>query len=285
MNLLQLLGAVEIGLIYAFVAFGVFFTFRVINFPDLTVDGSFPLGAAIAAIMTIKGYNLFFSLFASLIVGCVAGYVTGLLNVKGKIMNLLAGILTMTALYSINLRIMGQPNIAIAVENNPLEGTYLIWILFLIVIISYFILIWFLNTQIGLAIRATGINEKASQAAGVNLGKMKLLTLALSNGLVSIGGAIFALSQGFADISMGTGTIIIGLASVIIGEKIFKAKAVIWALFSCILGSIAYRICIALALNADFLALNASDVNLITAIIVASALILPKVGNPIKYIR
>ncbi len=280
MNLLQFTGAVEIGLIYALVAFGVYLTFRVINFPDLTVDGSFPLGAAVVAVLLTKYTgSITIAMLASFLMGCFAGFITGLLNVKGKIMDLLSGILTMSALYSINLRIMGQPNISLSVENNIFDSSYLVFILMALILLVNVILVWFLNTQIGLAVRATGINEKAAQSAGVNIGRMKLLTLALSNGLVALGGAVFALSQGFADISMGTGTIIIGLASVIIGEKLFRAKNILGAIISCIAGSIIYRISIALALNADFLALNASDVNLITSIIVALALIVPKISK------
>lgn len=282
MNFIQLTGALEIGLIYGFVAFGVYFTFRVINFPDLTVDGTFPLGAAVAAVVTTSEYGVFQGLVASFLAGCVAGLVTGLLNVKGKIMDLLSGILTMSALYSINLRIMGQPNIALNLEDNIFDGDFLIWVLLGLVLVINFILVFFLRTQIGLAIRATGINEKSAQAAGVNIGRMKLITLSVSNGLVALGGAVFALSQGFADISMGTGTIIIGLASVIIGEKILKSKTILVAITGCVIGSIIYRMCIALALNADFLNLNASDVNIITSLIVAFALILPKLGKKIS---
>ena len=280
MNLLQFTGAIEIGLIYALVSFGVYFTFRVINFPDLTVDGSFPLGAAVVAVLLTEYIeSVTIALILSFVIGSLAGYITGLLNVKGKIMDLLSGILTMSALYSVNLRIMGQPNISLSIENNIFESQYLLLVLAILVFGVNFVLVWFLKTQIGLAIRATGINERSAQSAGVNIGRMKLLTLALSNGLVALGGAVFALSQGFADISMGTGTIIIGLASVIIGEKIFRAKSILGAIISCILGSIIYRISIALALNADFLALNASDVNLITSIIVALALIIPKISK------
>lgn len=281
MNLIEFTGALEIGLIYAFVAFGVYLTFRVINFPDLTVDGSFPLGAAITAV-TAAQYGIVFALVAAFITGAFSGLMTALLNVRGKIMDLLAGILSMGALYSINLRIMGKPNIALALENNVFDSKFLLWVLILFILIVNALLVWFLSTRIGLAIRATGINERASQAAGVDIDRMKIVALSLSNGMVALGGSVFALSQGFADISMGTGTIIIGLASVIIGERIFKNNSVLLATVGCVLGSIIYRLCIALALNADFLSLEASDINLITSIIVASALILPRIGKQIR---
>ena len=293
MNLIQFYGALELGLIYSIVSVGVYLTFKVIDFPDLTVDGSFPLGASVSAVLIIQNYDPYLAIVAAFIAGGFAGFITGLLNVKGKIMELLAGILTMSALYSINLRIMKQPNLAIldqnTIFNNPnisnLQDDYGIYLLLAIVLIFISVITYILDSEVGLAMRSSGINTKCSQAQGVNVGRMKILGLLISNGSVAAAGAIFAQKLGFADITMGSGTIIIGLASIIIGEKLLKSKIMIWVMVNCVLGSVIYRLFITAALNSEFLGLEASDLNLVTSAIVALAMIGPVLNNKLKGIK
>jgi putative ABC transport system permease protein len=276
MNLIQITGAVELGLVYGLVAVAVFLTFRVIDFPDLTVDGSFPLGAAVATSLIVGGMNPVLASLIAFFAGALAGFVTGYLNVKWNILELLSGILTMTALYSINLRIMGRPNIALLNEPTIFNYGPVLWMTLAIVLIFIVLLARFLRSEFGLAVRATGVNSRVSRAYGINVGSMKIFMLALSNAIVAFSGSLFAQAQGFADISMGSGTVIIGLASVIIGEVLFQNKSLLISLISCILGSILYRIAVALALNSNDIGLQASDLNLITAIIVAVTMVLPK---------
>jgi putative ABC transport system permease protein len=273
MNLIQFNDAIELGLIYALISIGVFITFRVIDFPDLTVDGSLPLGGAVSAVMIVNGHDPVVSLVAAALAGGLAGVVTGLLNVKGGIIELLAGILTMTALSSINLRIMGQPNLALIDTATIFFDKNSLYINITIIVVLVAIVTYVLESEIGLAMRAIGVNQKCSKAQGINVGIMKVSGLALSNALVALGGAIFAQKNGFADVSMGSGTVIIGLASVIIGENILRTKAILWLVINCVLGSILYRLCITLAINSDFIGLEASDLNLITSFIVAVAMI------------
>ncbi|PCJ26285.1 MAG: ABC transporter permease [Rickettsiales bacterium] len=273
MNQLQLLGAMEIGLIYALVAIGVYITFKIIDFPDLTVDGSFTLGAAVSSAMIFAGYDPYFSTLMAIIAGGLAGMLTGYLNVRWDILGLLAGILTMTALYSINLRIMGRPNIAM-IDSETVFGSWsIIVISLIIVIVAILALTRFFASEFGLAIRAVGINPKVSTSYGIRVGAMKVIALGLSNAIVALAGSLFAQSQGFADISMGTGTIIVGLASVIIGEALVHPERVWVSLVTCTIGSILYRIAIAFALNAHDIGLEASDLNLITALLVAVTMI------------
>ena len=276
MNYMQLMGAIEIGLIYSLVAIGVYITFKIIDFPDLTVDGSFTLGAAVCTSMIFSGYNPYIATFVAIIAGSIAGLVTGYLNVRWNILGLLAGILAMTALYSINLRIMGKPNVAI-IDSTTVFGSWSVTVITLIIAITTIaILSRFFYSELGLAIRAMGINPKVSSAYGIEVGKMKLVALSISNGLIALAGALFSQSQGFADISMGTGTIIVGLASVIIGEAIIRPTKILTALITCTIGSILYRVAIAFALNAHDIGLEASDLNLITALLVALTMVITK---------
>ncbi len=276
MNQLQLLGAVEIGLIYSLVAIGVYITFKVIDFPDLTVDGSFTLGAAVSSAMIFAGYNPYIATIVSILSGACAGWFTGYLNVRWNILGLLAGILTMTALYSINLRIMGRPNIAIIDEGTVFGSWPIILVILLITIVTILKLTRFFASEFGLAIRAVGINPKVSSAYGIKVGVMKIVALAISNGIVALAGSLFAQSQGFSDISMGTGTIIVGLASVIIGEALVHPERIWVGLVTCAVGSILYRIAIAFALNAHDIGLEASDLNLITALLVTITMIVTR---------
>ena len=273
MNQLQMLGAVEIGLLYSLVAIGVYITFKVIDFPDLTVDGSFTLGAAVSSSMIFAGYDPFIATFCAILSGGVSGVVTGYLNVRWNILGLLAGILTMTALYSINLRIMGRPNIAIIDSPTIFASWNIILVTLFISILIIVILHRFFVSDFGLAVRAIGVNPRVSSAYGINVGFMKIVALAISNALVALAGSLFAQSQGFADISMGTGTVIVGLASVIIGDAIIHPKKIWIALVSCVVSSILYRIFIGLALNANDIGLEASDLNLITAFIVVLTMV------------
>jgi putative tryptophan/tyrosine transport system permease protein len=274
--------AVELGLIYAIMALGVYLTFRILNFPDLTVDGSFTTGAAVASIMIINGYSPVVSTVAAFGAGLVAGWITGILHTKGKINGLLAGILTMIALYSINLRIMGRANLPLLREDTlitPLRdagllGTAMAVVVFaLFALLVKFILDWFLHTDVGLAMQATGDNEEMIRSFGVSTDRMKILGLALSNGLVGLCGALIAQYQGFADIGMGIGLILAGLASVIIGQAIFGSRLIIIASLAVVLGSVLYRVVIQLALQAG---LNPNDMKLISAVLVVIALVLPQ---------
>ncbi|QLF91924.1 ABC transporter permease [Pseudomonas sp. ABC1] len=284
MSLFSFLGALEIGLIFSLVALGVFISFRLLRFPDLTVDGSFPLGGAVCAVLIANGSDPFLATLLATLAGAGAGLVTGLLNVKLKIMDLLASILIMIALYSINLRIMGGPNIPLITSPTMFSVLQPEWlddyiarplILLLVIIAAKLLLDWFFSTQIGLAIRATGSNGRMARAQGINSGAMVLLGMAVSNALVALAGALFAQSQGGADISMGVGTIVIGLAAVIVGESILPARKLFYLTLAVILGAIVYRFFIALALNSDFIGLQAQDLNLVTAVLVTVALVIP----------
>ena len=286
MSLFSLLGAVEIGLIFSLVALGVFISFRLLRFPDLTVDGSFPLGGAVCAILISTGTNPWLATLAATAAGAAAGLITGWLNVRLKIMDLLASILMMIALYSINLRVMGGPNVPLI--NDPTLFTQLQpagmedyiarpILLAVVVIAAKLALDWFFATERGLAIRATGSNARMARSQGVNTGAMVLLGMAVSNALVGLAGALFAQTQGGADISMGIGTIVIGLAAVIVGESILPSRRMVLATLAVILGAIVYRFFIALALNSDFIGLKAQDLNLVTAVLVTVALVVPQI--------
>lgn len=274
--------AVELGLIYAIMALGVYLTFRILDFPDLTVDGSFTTGAAVASISIVNGVNPFIATAIAFFIGAIAGVITGLLHTKGKIDGLLAGILTMIALYSINLRIMTKANVPLLGETTVLTflrenqwlGTWTsIGLMFLGCLVAVAAIVWFLRTDVGLAMRATGDNEEMIRSLGVNTDNQKILGLALSNGLVGLSGAVIAQFQGFADIGMGIGVILIGLASVIVGQAIFGQKFIWIAALAVVFGSVAYRLVIQLALNAG---LEVNDMKLISAVLVVIALLLPQ---------
>jgi putative ABC transport system permease protein len=278
-------GAVELGLVYAFVAIGVYLTFRVLDFPDLTVDGSFPLGAAVAAVLISSGYDPWLSSIVAALAGAISGLVTAALNVRFRILNLLASILTMIALFSVNLRVMGKPNVTLLNQDTMLTPFYGLGMpdfyvrpLFLgILVVIAVLIVWrFLESDAGLAMRATGTNSRMARAQGVNTDRQIYLGIAISNALVALGGALFAQTNGFADVTSGVGTIVVGLAAVIVGETLFGARGLLIALIGCVVGSIIYRIAIQLALSTDVLGLKASDLNLVTAVLVAVALILPR---------
>ena len=273
MSLTQIIGSLELGLIYGIVALAVYMSFRILDFPDMTVDGSLPLGASICAALMVHGMDPWTAVLLAFFGGCLAGLVTGILNVRFKILGLLSGILTMTALYSVNLRIMGRPNIALMAENSVFDAVKPWALLMVLVGLIWILLYSFFMTDLGLGIRAIGINPRVSRAYGVSVSRMTLLTLSFSNGLVALAGALLCQMQGFADVNMGLGTIVIGLASVILGEAILPSRSLLWRFFACILGSLLYRIVIALALNAGDFGLKSSDLNLVTAAIVALTMI------------
>lgn len=285
MSTFALFGAIEMGLIYGLVALGVYLSFRVLQFPDLTVDSSFPLGAAVAAILIVHQVNPWLATLAALLAGAVAGLATAWLNLRLHILNLLASILVMIALYSINLRIMGRPNVALLGEQTiltPLQDlalpTYMLTplVFAVVLIVIKWLLDRFLNSELGLALRATGVNPRMAQAHGIRVQFAIFLGMALSNALVALAGALFAQAQGSADVTMGVGTIVVGLAAVIGGEALLNPRTVAWATTACILGSLLYRLVVALALNAGLFGLQAQDLNLVTAVLVALALVLPR---------
>jgi len=292
MSIYALWGALEIGLVFALVALGVLISFRMLRFPDLTVDGSFPLGGAVAATLIGMRVDPFSATLIATLAGALAGMVTGWLNVKLKIMDLLASILMMIALYSINLRVMGRPNVPLIMEPTVFtvlqpDGMpdYVARALMLLVVVALakWLMDWFFTTQIGLAIRATGANPVMARAQGVTTNAMVLIGMAVSNALVALAGALFAQSQGGADISMGIGTIVIGLAAVIIGESILPSRRLMMLTLAVVLGAVLYRFFIALALNADFIGLKAQDLNLVTALLVTIALVLPLLRQRLRF--
>ncbi len=276
--------ALEIGLLFGVMALGVYLTYRVLDFPDLTVDGSFTTGAATTAILITVGVPVWLAMIAGVISGLIAGAVTGLLHVWANINPLLAGIITQIGLYSINLRIMGKANLPLLREDtlftplrdNGLMGSWVsVGLLAAVVVVVGAATYWFLGTGFGVAIRATGDNEMMARSHGIDTGVTKVVGLALSNGMVAFAGSLVAQYQGFADISMGIGLIVAGLASVIIGQAIFGMTAVWQSVVAVALGSIIYRGVIQLALQAG---LSPNDMKLISAVLVVLALVLPQWG-------
>lgn len=277
------------GLLWAVMALGVYVTFRVLDIADLTVEGSFPLGAAAAASLLAAGCGPLAAVAAAAVAGMLAGVITGILHTKMKIPALLAGILTMIALYSVNLRIMGKANLSLLGVDTTFslardilglssaETTFVVG-LAATVLIGLF-LYWFFGTEIGAAIRATGFNQQMIRAQGVDTNVTIILGLLLSNALVAISGALVAQSNGFADVGMGTGTIVIGLASVIIGEVLFGTRSFKNCMISVILGSIVYRIVIALVLQ---MGMPPNDLKLFTSVLVAFALSMPLLKNKVS---
>ncbi|MDG6267597.1 ABC transporter permease [Glaesserella parasuis] len=283
------IGALELGLIYALVALGVLISFKILDFPDLTADGSFPLGGGVCVLCILHHIDPWIATLCGMFAGAVAGMITASLHIGFKIEKLLASILMMIALYSINLRIMGSPNVSLlgeatiydvmtAQDDVQLAMVRLLMAIF-VVIIAKLIFDLFFATQIGLAVRATGTNPRMAKAQGIAINKMTLLGMAISNGLIALAGSLYVQSNGGFDISIGVGTIVIGLAAVIIGEAIFSAKRIICLTAAVIIGSILYRFFIALALNNETLngiGFGPQDLNLITALLVVAVLALPK---------
>lgn len=288
------LGALEQGLLYGIMVVGVYLTFRVLDFPDLTVDGSLPLGAAVSAVAITHGIHPFIALGMAMAAGFLAGMVTALLNTKLKILHLLASILTMIALYSINIRIMSGPNVSLLgvrtvldwISDLGLTGYWAAPLLFgLLATAVTASVIWFLHTELGLTVQATGDNLRMITAQGVNTHNIIILGVGLSNALVALSGALVAQNQGAADVNMGVGTIIAGLASVIVGETLFGRGGITRGCIAALLGSIVYRLAIALALGLKWgaFAFTPSDLNLITALLVVGALMTPIIKE--KWVR
>lgn len=280
--LLALQGAINQGILWSIMALGVYITFRLLDIADLTVDGSFATGGAVCAIYLFHGGNPIIAIILAAIAGCLAGWVTGFLLTKCHIPAILAGILSQIGLYSINLRIMGKSNIPLLATKSLFDWSADVGItttqasIVVGVVITALIIIglyWFFGTEIGCSIRATGNNEQMVRAVGVNTDFTKILGTTLSNGLVALSGALVAQQQGFADVKMGIGSIVIGLASIVIGEVLLSGKGNFFVdLLSIVIGSIIYRIVIALVLQ---MGLSTDDLKLLTAIVVGIALAVP----------
>ena len=274
-------GAMETGLVYSLVAFAMYLSFRVLEFADLTVEGSFPLGAAVSAALILQGWHPWASIAVAVIAGMFAGAITGFLNVRFKIMHLLASILVMYGLYSVNLRIMGRPNLPLLGEDSILTPFYELPLALEIVPVMLFAIVltvvgillwWFMNSEIGLAMRATGANPNMARAQGVATGLMVILGISIANGLAALAGGLFAQSRGSADVTLGVGVLVVGLASLIGGEAVLSPKTVLRALLACVIGSIIFRLVIAFALSGGDIGLQPGDINLITAVLMLLAI-------------
>ncbi|SFD39733.1 ABC transporter permease [Clostridium uliginosum] len=265
-----LLNILEQGLLFSLVSIGVYITYKILDFPDLSVDSTFPLGAAISAALLVKGINPWITIIIATLGGALAGGVTAFLHVKLKITNLMAGILVMIGLYSINLRIMGKANIPLFNTPNLFKGTMpaIVMILILVIIVKV-LLDLYLKTKSGFLLKAVGDNEQVVSSLGVNKDLVKVIGLMISNALVAMAGALTAQYQGFSDVGMGTGTVVMGLAAVIIGTSLFEKISFAKVTTLSILGAIIYKGAIAIVLK---LGLNANDLKLMTAIIVVIAL-------------
>ena len=272
-----IIGVIEEGLIYAIMALGLYITYKILDFPDLSVDGTFPMGAAVTAMLILKGVHPVLTLVLSFAAGLLAGCITGLIHVKLKVRDLLSGIIMMTALYSINLRIAGKANLPIFSKETIFENTFLdaavpealdpylvCIILFVIVLVCKILLDLFLKTRAGYLLRAVGDNEVLVTSLAKDKGMVKILGLALANGFVALAGCVYCQQKGFFEVSTGTGTMVIGLASVIIGTKLLKRFHGVKATTAVIFGSIVYKACVSLAIA---LGMAASDLKLITAVL------------------
>lgn len=270
-----ILSVLEQGMIYAIMALGVYITYKILDFPDLTVDGSFPLGAAVTCSLISKGISAYITLPISFLMGALVGMITGIIHVKLKVRDLLSGIIMMTALYTVNLRVAGRANLPIYNQENIFDNKLVnaifpvflnkyktVIIIFVIMILTKFILDWYMNSQSGFMLRAVGDNETIVTSLGVDKGAVKIIGLSIANGLVCLSGCIFANQQRFFDISSGTGTVVIGLASVIIGTSIFKKVTFLRVTSSVIIGSLIYKACVAIAIR---VIPASSDLKLVTA--------------------
>lgn len=290
MSAFAFFGALEIGLLYGLVALGVYLTFRVLDFPDLSVDGSFPMGAAVAATAIVAGINPWVATGMAILAGAFTGWVTAFLAVRCGILHLLASILTMIAAFSINIRIMGRPNIALLGEETILtpfeamgDSVYIRpLVVGVLVLMSAWFVVRLLNSDFGLGLRATGVNARMVRAQGGSTSFYTYFALALSNGFVGFAGALFAQTNSFADVTSGVGTIVVGLAAVILGQTLIPGRRIWVAVLAVIVGSVLYRLAVAFALSSGMFGLQASDLNLVTAVLVAIALIAPKMKRNFK---
>lgn len=283
-------GVAEEGLVYAILAFGVYITYKILDFPDLSVDGTFPLGGAVAAVLLLKGVNPLLTLLLAFVAGTLAGAVTGIIHVKCKVRDLLSGIIMMTALYSVNLRIAGRSNVAIFDKETIFENRFLaellpetikhydtikryetLVILLLIALLMKLLLDFYLKTKSGYLLRAVGDNETLVTSLAKDKGRVKIIGLALANGFVALSGCIYTQKSGFFEISSGTGSIVIGLASVIIGINLFKRREKVKATTAVVIGTIIYKACVSAAIA---FGLSPKDMKLITAVLFFAILIL-----------
>lgn len=280
MSLSVIQGALELGLIFAIMSLGIFISFRILNIPDLTIDGTFTLGTSVSAIFAVNGHPVL-GVILAIVAGGLAGCVTGFLQTKMKVQPILAGILTMTALYSVNLRVMGQkPNLSLFDKESIFSGlTQLmgeqyanLMMIALILIISLLAIYFFLKTQLGMSLRATGDNEDMVRASSINSDAMKIMGLAIANAFVALAGAILAQYQSFSDVSGGIGMMVIGLASIIVGEAIFGRKSILRSLLAVVVGAVIYRFVLTIALR---IGLEAGDLKLFSAILVTIAICIP----------
>jgi putative ABC transport system permease protein len=286
-------GVAEEGLVYAILAFGVYITYKILDFPDLSVDGTFPLGGAVAAVLLLKGFNPLLTLLFAFIAGMLAGTLTGLIHVKCKVRDLLSGIIMMTALYSVNLRIAGRNNVAIFDKETIFENGFLkkllpesikhyeaikryetLVILLIIALLMKLLLDFYLKTKSGYLLRAVGDNETLVTSLAKDKGSVKIIGLALANGFVALSGCIYTQKSGFFEISSGTGAIVIGLASVIIGINLFKRREKVKATTAVVIGTIIYKACVSAAIA---LGLSPKDMKLITAVLFLTILILSNI--------
>ncbi len=279
-----LISVLEQGLIYSIMALGIYITYKILDFPDLTVDGSFPMGAAITAVMISKDINPLLTLPVSFLLGALVGVCTGLIHVKLKVRDLLSGIIMMTALYTVNLRIAGRANLPIYNKTTIFDNGFInglipetmkkfqtVLVIFVITLVMKYILDWYLHTKSGFILRAVGDNEAIVTAMAVDEGRVKIVGLAIANGLVSLSGCVFAQQQRYFDVSFGTGTMVIGLASVIIGTSLFKRITFLRVTSSVVIGSVIYKACVAIAIKFGF---QSTDLKFITAALFLIILIL-----------
>lgn len=264
----MILSTINQGLLWAILGLGIFMTFRILNFPDMTTEGSFPLGGAVAVTLITQGVNPVIATFVAFLAGCVAGLVTGLLYTKGKIPTLLAGILVMTSCNSVMLMIMGRANLGL-LGADKLKST---WISVSAVLLVLMLIFYFLNTNLGQAFIATGDNVEMAQSFGINTGRMEVLGLVVSNGVIALSGALISQNDGYADVSKGIGVIVIGLASIIIGEVFFGNVSLFERLFAIVIGSIFYQFLILALIKLGF---NTNYLKLFSAIVLAICLMIP----------
>ena len=264
----MILSTINQGFLWAILGLGIFMTFRILNFPDMTTEGSFPLGGAVAVTLITQGVNPVIATFVAFLAGCVAGLVTGLLYTKGKIPTLLAGILVMTSCNSVMLMIMGRANLGL-LGADKLKST---WISVSAVLLVLMLIFYFLNTNLGQAFIATGDNVEMAQSFGINTGRMEVLGLVVSNGVIALSGALISQNDGYADVSKGIGVIVIGLASIIIGEVFFGNISLFERLFAIVIGSIFYQFLILAVIKLGF---NTNYLKLFSAIVLAICLMIP----------
>lgn len=279
-----ILGVFEEGLVYAIMALGVYITYKILDFPDLSVDGTFPLGGAVTVTLILAGINPLATLFIAFAAGALAGCITGFIHVKLKVRDLLSGIIVMTALYSVNLRVAGKANVPLFNNDSIFENSFInaifpqavsdytvVIILFVIVLAVKLLLDQYLKTRSGYLLRAVGDNETLVTSLAKDKGMVKVIGLAIANGLAALAGSVYCQQKGFFEISMGTGTIVIGLANVIIGTKLFKRIGFVKSTTAVIVGSILYKACVSFAI---YLGMEASDLKLITAVLFLGILVL-----------